>query len=276
MSILTRTSPFVQIKDGNQEPPIVIAHGLSGLVQFEELAKHIRTDHPIYGIQARGIDDAEEPLDRVEDMAQLYLDALDEQDPGDGYILIGYSFGGLVALEMAQRLVDRGKDIKLLSLLDSYPHPRFLPARDRLRLFAKRMKGHAEQMSQLPYSESLAYFAKGFKRRLHLPGAGHESQRSPERMALSFEEASLRRVNQKCYLAYSKYLPKFYPGKIRFVTTEIKSFFPTNPVRVWGKLVSKLEVEIIPGDHLNIVTTEFRALAAVLTRYIEEATAGQV
>jgi len=276
MSILTRTSPFVQIKDGNQEPPIVIAHGLSGLVQFEELAKHIRTDHPIYGIQARGIDGAEEPLDRVEDMAELYLNSLDELHQGDSYILIGYSFGGLVALEMAQRLVARGKHIGLLALLDSYPHPHFLPARDRLRLFAKRMKGHAQKLWQLPYSASLAYFVKGVKRRLHLPGALHESQRAPETMGLSFEETALRRVNQKAYLAYSRYLPKFYPGKIKFVTTEIKSFFPTDPVRVWGKLVSELEVEVIPGDHLNIVTTEFRVLAAVLTRYIEEATGAEV
>ena len=272
----TGTSPFIQIKTGRQRPPIVIAHGLSGLVQFEELANHIDTDHPIYGIQAPGIDGAQEPLDRVEDMAELYLNSLDELHQGDTFILIGYSFGGLVALEMAQRLAARGKHIGLIALLDSYPHPRFLPARDRLRLIAKRMKGHAQQMWQLPFSDSLSYFVKGFKRRLHLPGAPHESQRAPETMALSFEETALRRVNQKAYLAYSRYLPKFYPGKIRFVTTEVKSFFPTNPVRVWGKLVSELEVEVIPGDHLNIVTTEFRALAAVLTRYIDEATRGEV
>src|SRR2546421_3756096 len=113
MPTQTRTSPFVKIRDGSQKPPIVIAHGLSGLVQFEELAKHIRTEHPIYGIQARGIDGAEEPLDRVEDMAQFYLNAFDELYAGDVYILVGYSFGGLVALEMAQRLAARGKKISL-------------------------------------------------------------------------------------------------------------------------------------------------------------------
>jgi hypothetical protein len=136
------------------------------------------------------------------------------------------------------------------------------------------MKAHAQQMRELPPSESVDYFVSGFKRRLHLPGAAHESQRAPEKLALSFEETALRRVNQKCYLAYSRYQPTFYPGKIRFVTTKIKSFFPTNPVRVWGKLVSELQVEVILGDHLNIVTTEFRPLASVLTHYIEEATRG--
>ena len=149
MSTLTRFSPFVQIKAGRENPPIFIAHGLSGTVQFGELARHIRTAHPIYGIQAQGIDGTAEPLECVEDMAKLYLDALEELYPQDPYILIGYSFGGLVALEIAQRLSERRKKVALLVLLDAYPHPHFLLAPDRLRLFLKRMKNHTRQMWQL-------------------------------------------------------------------------------------------------------------------------------
>ncbi len=274
MPTLQRFSPFVQIKAGRERPPIFIAHGLGGTVQFSELAEHIRTGNPIYGIQAQGIDGKDEPLERVEDMAQLYLDALEELYPRDPYILIGYSFGGLVALEMAQRLSEKGKNIALLVLLDAYPHPHFLPAPDRLRLFVKRMVRHATQMRQLPLSNALSYFMSGLKRRLHFPGALHESQRPPETLGLSFPETALRRVNQKTYLAYSRYQPRPYHGKIKFVTTEIKSFFPKDPVRVWGDLVADLEVEVIPGHHLNIVTTEFEGLASVLTRYLKQVTAG--
>src|SRR5438128_5878784 len=39
-----RPSPFVHLKAGSEKPPIFIAHGLCGTVQFTELAKHIRTD----------------------------------------------------------------------------------------------------------------------------------------------------------------------------------------------------------------------------------------
>src|SRR5437667_8341863 len=134
MSTLSSYSPFVQIKTGRDRTPIFIAHGLSGVVQFSELSKYIETDHPIYGIQAKGIDGSEEPFDRVEDMAAYYLETLAEICPAGPYILIGYSFGGLVALEMAQRLTAAGKSIALLVLLDAYTDPRFLPARDRLRL----------------------------------------------------------------------------------------------------------------------------------------------
>ena len=269
------SSPFIQIKAGCEKPPIFIAHGLSGTVQFVELAEHIRTGHPIYGIQAKGVDGIEEPLDRVEDMAKFYLDTLEQLYPDGPYILIGYSFGGLVAFEMAQRLSANGKRIALLVLLDAYPHPRFMPAPQRLRLFLKRMRSHASQMRELPLSNALSYFTNGLKRRLHFPGALHESQRPPETLGLSFADTALRRVNQKAYVAYASYQPRFFEGKIKFVTTEIQSFFPGDPVTVWGNLVAELEVEVIPGDHLNIVTTEFKSLASVLTRYVKEVTPGQ-
>jgi acetoacetyl-CoA synthetase len=234
MSTPTRFSPFIQIKTGCESPPVFIAHGLSGTVQFWELAKHIQTGHPIYGIQAKGIDGAEEPLERVEDMAKLYLETLDQLSHHGPYILIGYSFGGLVALEMAQRLTAAGKNIALLVLLDTYPHPRFMRPPQRLRLFLKRMRSHAHEMRQLSLGRAFSYLANGLKRRLHFPGALHESQRPPETMGLSFEETALRRVNQKAYSAYASYRPTFYPGKIKFVTTATKSFFPETRPRFGG------------------------------------------
>jgi hypothetical protein len=48
-------SPFVQLKAGGQKTPIVIAHGLDGRASFSGLAKRIQTDHPVYGIQAKGL-----------------------------------------------------------------------------------------------------------------------------------------------------------------------------------------------------------------------------
>ena len=276
MSTAVQSSPVVPIKAGSERPPIFIVHGLSGLVQFRQLANHIQTEHAVYGIRAQGIDGRAEPLERVEEMAQLYLDMIQEVCAHYPYILIGYSFGGLVAFEMAQRLAERGKEVALLALVDAYPHPHFLPIADRVRLFAERMRNHAEHMRKLSLPSSVSYFMEGFKRRLHFPGALHESQRPPEAQGLTFGEANLRRVNQKAYLAYTRYRPRFYPGTVKFVTTEIKSFVPVSPATVWGPLTGRIEIEVIPGDHLNVVTTEFKGLASVLTRYIQEAASAQI
>jgi acetoacetyl-CoA synthetase len=269
-SISARSSPFVQIKEGSEKPPIFITHGLCGTAKFSGLSKNIRTGHPIYGIQAKGIDGMEEPFERVEDMARLYLEALENLCPQGPYILIGYSFGGLVALEMAQRLSENRSQVALLVLLDTYPHPNYYARLERMRLLVTRVKGHLNEMRQLPFASAFSYFLNGLKRRLHIEGG------APEMLRVPFGETVLRRVKEKAYRAYESYRPRFYRGKIHFVTSQTKSFFPEDPAAIWGHLTARLEVEVIPGNHLNIVTTEFEDLAAVLTRYVKQVTCGHV
>jgi len=262
-------SPLIQIKTGTDEPPVFIAHGLSGMVEYHTLAKHIHTSNSIIGFQAVGLDGREEPLERVEDMAGHYLNALLKRQPDGPYFLIGYSFGGLVAFEMAQKLLAKGKQIALLALVDAYPHPRFMLPAQRFRVFVKRMRTHAGKMSGMPTSNAASYFVRGIKRRLHL-AAPLEIGTHPEPHNFSLA-ATLPWVNQKTYRAYANYEPKFYPGSIQFITAKVQTFFPGNPGSVWKRLARDFEVETIPGDHLGIITSEYRPLAEVLTRFIRKA-----
>jgi thioesterase domain-containing protein len=269
-----RLSPYVLLKDGNEAPPILIAHGLSGTVQVHKLAKHIYTDHPVYGIQAKGIDGQEEPFDRIEDMASHYIDELDKIPCEDSYILVGYSFGGLVALELAQRLQEKGREIPLLVFIDTYPHQRFMRFSTRSKWFLQRMRGHLSHMRDQSLIDAASYFLKGIKRRLYLSESVLETAAPQEVLSeeTSRQLAILQRVKQCMNASLEQYNPRFYPGKIKFITTETKTFFPSDPATVWKHLVAEFEVEVVPGDHLNVVTTEFKSLAELLTRYIAEAT----
>jgi acetoacetyl-CoA synthetase len=258
-------SPLVLLKEG-YGPPIVIAHGLAGTVQVSKLAACIDAPNPVYGIQAKGVDGGDEPLDRVEDMASYYIEAINRTCPDGPYIVIGYSFGGLVALEMAQRLHDSGKQILQLIMLDAYPHPHFLRLPTRVSLFVRRMTTHGQQMCHMPVRVGWTYFLNGVKRRLHLA-----PRNEPAPVSSSPRERVLHRVSEKAYQAYTDYQPRFYAGKVSFVTTETKTFFPADPAAAWKHLAAVLEVEVVPGDHLNIVTTEFASLGALLTRYVQNA-----
>jgi len=227
----------------------LIVHGFSGTVQCHELAREIRGGHPIYGVQAKGIDGLEKPFQGVEDLASFYLDELEKSRLEGPYILIGYSFGGLVAFEMARRLLENEQRVAMLVLLHAFPHPRFLSVDLRARLIGKRMGRHLKEMRRMPMQAG-SYLVSRFKRRWRSVSIVHEAN----------------------YRAYTNYRPRFYPGKVKFVATSVKAFFPDDPVAVWGDLVHELEVEVVPGDHLSIVTTDFRPLASVLTRYVEEVT----
>lgn len=261
-----KSSPFVAIKDGFQKPPIFIIHGVCGRVQFSRLAEQIRTNHPVYGIQARGVDGADTPFDRIEDMSRFYLEALRHFFPEGPYILIGYSFGGLIALEMAQQLIENGMCVPLLFLVDAYPHPRFLRSSQRKRLFLTRVRSHFKEMRQLSLPLAFVYFIKRFKNRLSISSTRSKSFAKPQHE----RNSALELVETKAYDALGVYKPKFYPGKINFVAPDEKSFFPEHPELVWAHLTNDLEVDFIPGNHLNIVTTKSEALAAVITRHIRK------
>ncbi|MGB7603354.1 MAG: alpha/beta fold hydrolase [Candidatus Sulfotelmatobacter sp.] len=263
-------SPFVPLKAGAEHPPILVAHGLGGRARFYELAKHIRTAHSIYGIQARGIDGREEPFDRIEDMAHFYLEALKVLQPEGPYVLIGYSFGGLIALEIAQRLSDEGKHIQLLVLVDAYPHPRQMSGRQRLRLGMQRTKRRISQMIQQPLPDAISYFVGGLKRRFGLAEDHARNAQFPKASPLSLAQTTLQ-VKRKAYVALARYRPRPYRGKIKFLKSESDQYFPGDPVPVWANLAADLDVETVPGTHLDMVTAHFESLAGVLTRYLQEA-----
>jgi thioesterase domain-containing protein len=265
-----RLPPLVMLKAGTEEPPVFIAHGLGGsIMEFFELLTRIRFKHPVHGMQAKGVDGADEPLERIEDMAQFYLDAIKELQPHGPYLLIGYSLGGLVTFEMAQRLTENGEKVALLAMLDSYPHPRYLSLRQRARLVAQQARHHASTLMQLPIREALSYIMAPSERRLHVSRNAGGSV--PNRPPIGASTAAMRRVRDSANRALTRYRPRFYSGKIKFVRAETSSDFPDDPRAVWAKLAGGFEVETVPGDHLGMLTTHSESLASVLSRYVKEA-----
>lgn len=243
-----RFPTLVLLKPGAEKPPLFVAHGLGGSVMdFFQPVKHIETDHPIYGMQARGIDGLDEPLARIADMAEFYLHAVKSLQPRGPYVLAGYSLGGLVVLEMAQRLSANGEKVALLALLDAYPHIRYLSLGQRARLIAHQARRGLRSLGNL--SGSAPY----------QPPAG-----------VSFTPA-MQRVRDSAFLALTRYRPRFYPGKIKFVRAETGTAFPDDAAAVWAPLAETFEVETVPGDHLGMIATHYVTLAAVLSRYLAEA-----
>lgn len=244
----TKFPDLVLLKPGARKPPVFIAHGLGGSVMdFFQPVKYLESDHPIYGLQARGIDGLEEPLDRIEDMAEFHLHAIREVQPQGPYALIGYSLGGLVALEMAKRLSAQGERVGLLAMLDAYPHMRYLSLGQRVRLALRQAKRGLFALGNL--SGSAAY----------QPPAG-----------VSFTPA-MQRVRASGYVALTRYCPGTYSGKIKFVQAEIGSAFPTDAAAVWAPLAKEIEVVTVPGDHLGIIAIHYESLASVLSQYLAEA-----
>jgi acetoacetyl-CoA synthetase len=260
-------SPLVLLKAGREEPPVFVAPGLDGSVlSLVPLARSITTQRPIYGIHPKGLDGVDEPLERFEDMAQFYIAAIRELQPHGPYALIGYSTGGLVALEIARGLSDSGEKIVLLALLDAYPRMRYLPFGQRMRLIGRRISWHLSEMSGLPVHDALSYFVERVHRRIG--GVAGAALQGPL-TSPSLSERALQ-VRRKTYLALERYRPRFYGGKVKFVSGSRNLSLPDDPLPIWGTLTAELEIESVAGDHLSMMLTHFEKVASILSRFLTE------
>jgi thioesterase domain-containing protein/aryl carrier-like protein len=268
-----RFPPLLLLKSGTQAPPVFLSHGLGGTaMDFFQLVKHIQSDHPLYGMQAKGTDGVDEPFDRIEDLAQFHLDAIRDLQPHGPYYLIGYSLGGLVALEMAQRLTEMGEKVALLAMLESYPHARFLSLMQRATIGTRMALNRASTVGRLPVGDALSFIIRPSERRVYVSRDGKGTAPIQLPVGASFTP-TMQRARDSAYRSLVRYRPRFYNGTIKFVRAEVVSNFPDDPAAVWSSLASKFQVETVPGDHLGILGTHFESLASVISRYLREASA---
>ena len=108
-------SPLVTLKTGDGLPPLVCVHEVGGGISaFAALAGDLDPRRPVLGIHAFG----EAPSGRIEDTAAGYTGLVARAVPEGPVDLLGWSYGGLVAYEMALRLREAGRDVRTLVLLD--------------------------------------------------------------------------------------------------------------------------------------------------------------
>ncbi|WP_155725433.1 non-ribosomal peptide synthetase, partial [Mycobacterium avium] len=109
--------PVQTLKEGTGAPLFCI-HAAGGLSwSYQVLGNHL--DCPIIGIQQAEPQHAAPRS--IREMAQSYADRIQETYPDGPYHLVGWSFGGVVAHELAIELQRRGCAIARLVLLDAQP-----------------------------------------------------------------------------------------------------------------------------------------------------------
>ncbi|NNB89170.1 non-ribosomal peptide synthase/polyketide synthase, partial [Corallococcus exiguus] len=112
--------PFTKEGTGSA-PPFFFVHPVGGnVLAYAELARRLGPDQPFYGIQARGLDGTDQPLDTVEALAASYVRVVRGVQPHGPYHLGGWSLGGVIAYEMAHQLREAGEAVELVAMIDSY------------------------------------------------------------------------------------------------------------------------------------------------------------
>lgn len=122
---LTRVTPaqsrLVLLRTGAAGmPPLFLVPGLGGVIfEMLELAKQLDYAGTIYGLAAPGLDGVDPPCTRVARMSEENFRLAQTACLRGPYRFLGYSFGGVVAFEMARVAAGSGAEVDFLGALDS-------------------------------------------------------------------------------------------------------------------------------------------------------------
>ncbi|HEY6922765.1 MAG TPA: alpha/beta fold hydrolase, partial [Steroidobacteraceae bacterium] len=114
-------SPLIAVHTGASDlsPLFCVPGAGASVTAFCALADALDTARPVYGLQPRGLQDSLVPHIDVRSAARAYLSTIRAMCPNGPYSLLGHSFGGWIALEMAQSLTSSGARVDALIILDS-------------------------------------------------------------------------------------------------------------------------------------------------------------
>lgn len=116
-------TPLVPLKTKGDAPPLFCFHPVGGhVICYNELAKALPEDQPVYGLRAPGTESDQAIMTELPEMAAYYLESIKSIQKQGGYRLLGYSSGGLLAYEIARQLEAIGDTVDFVGLLDT-AHP---------------------------------------------------------------------------------------------------------------------------------------------------------
>ena len=268
-------SSLIPLRPTGSGRPFFVVHPVGGNVFcYLDLSRRLGS-RPVYGLQSLGWSNGAAP-ERIEGMASLYVEEMRKAQPEGPYLLGGWSFGGVVAFEMARQLEEAGQEVSLLALIDSFA-PQGAGASPELDEMAGLllMARDLEGLTGRPLNVSL----EGL-RSIGLEGGALsvlERARAQGSLPPDADVEHLHRlaqVYQRNLLSLRHYLPREYAGSITLFRAEPRNGHgERNPADGWTRLAARgVAVHPIPGDHYTAMRApHVDGLARALQACLDEA-----
>jgi amino acid adenylation domain-containing protein len=113
---------LLPIRPGGAGAPLFCLHPSGGASWcYTPLARSVPPEVPLYGVQSPGLDGTGELPRSVRELAGACVAQIRSVQPAGPYHLLGWSFGGVTAHEVAVQLQAAGEQVATLVLLDAYP-----------------------------------------------------------------------------------------------------------------------------------------------------------
>ncbi|MFI2710544.1 amino acid adenylation domain-containing protein [Micromonospora sp. NPDC018662] len=260
---------------------IFLVHPPGGQVAcYAPLARHYAGPEEIIGIRDPRVDDAEPRRMSTEQLAEVYLAALRPVlDAGERLVLGGFSGGGVIAYEMAQRVAATGAVPPLVVMVDAGAPTGELTDAEAEGSFANRLRAVVEDRAAAADHPGPP------------GGPGAQTPATAEPADADAYLAELRQVAdwlrgdgggdpvalmRDCVEAVQRYRPRPYAGPVAVLRAGDTGFgrgaaydesdrFHGRPGLGWEDLCEDLSIRLVPGNHVTMLTGEnVRRLARIL------------
>jgi thioesterase domain-containing protein/acyl carrier protein len=259
---------------------------------FYHLGRCLGDDQPLYSFENNLYQELG-AITHIEDMASIYIEAMQAVQPQGPYFLGGHSYGGNVAFEMAQQLRNQGQEVALLAIVDSsaptykdkqmlidyinWDHARWLVEVSKgIEVYLeKNVDISYETLQSLTVDEQLKYVLQYFKMANMLPPNAEITQLT-----------NIVQAYKNSCLCLVDYVPKQpYPGKLTILRAN--EDLPEDPNGYlnaevsqdlslgWSEFSSEpVDIHFVLGNHITImVEPHVQVLAEKLKACIQQAQA---
>ena len=251
-------SPYILLKDGDDQPPLYVVSAGSGLVlELCELVQLIDYSGQIWGLQAPGLDGEAEPLNDLRAYGAYYAQAIRARQPVGPYHLVGYSFGGSAAIETARALAAAGGTIGLLGLIDSNLDERNWPRRAWFAGVLRRCVRRLADARHLPPRQAMQHVATRARNLLHYARRQLSGKTTASVHQSSYYigglEPDFQAVRDAAITAYQTYTPRRLDLRTVLFRSELGDPHACDPAPVWRQFIRRLEVVDSPGSHTTMI-----------------------
>jgi thioesterase domain-containing protein len=268
---------LVPLRVSGSGAPLFCFPGSGGNVSiFREMVSTLPEGRPVYAIDMEWLSETRQEFS-IEQLAVFCLAVIQKAQQSGPYYLCGYSFGGVVAYEIAMRLIDKGDSANLLAMLDvtnpslisnlsTLDSMRFRKTYliDRLKRYGHHlasgdMKAFLERGLAFLTSRTGKFFVPAMK-------VGYRLMKKPL--------PEILRSNDPSFLkAWKSYIPQTYPlDLVCFRVDERGPEHDRDPSMGWETCVAgTVHVHIVPGGHVDMMRLpSVRTVANVLAFYLDK------
>lgn len=263
-------------RDGGT-PYFMVAGMFGNVMNLRQLAQRLGVDRRFYGLQARGLFGDDVPHQDFAEAARDYLEEVIQIQPHGPYLLGGFSGGGLIALEMARILKERGEEVAQLVMLDTpLPMRPGLSRQDKLLIRLTEMREQGPRFAANWISNKLGYeMARRQRDRAPEPtgdGAVFHDRAIETAFRAALPHVRLARWEGPVAMFRPPLDRRFKVSGGQWVTRDREYLLADNG---WTPWMPQLRVLEVPGDHDSMVLEpNVRRLASVLRQILEDADNG--